>query len=133
MKFDTGTLPNKFLLYNQFVACYCNGSSIAPLSDYANNLVFQELPIISKYFVSSDKKIFIDLRCGKGYTNKIEKLNRDDSDLTITSKLKAVATKKMRLRVTGYYQGKYLYLMSREGLIMNYKEYRVNKQKIVVS
>ena len=83
--------------------------------------------------MSSNKKIFIDLRRGKGYTNKIEKLNRDDSDLTITIKLKVVATKKMRLRVTGYYQGKYLYLMSREGLIMNYKEYRVNKQKSIVS
>ena len=37
--------------------------------------------------------------------------------------------KKMRLRVTGYYQGEYLYSLSNEGLIMNYKEYVVNKQK----
>ena len=33
----------------------------------------------------------------------------------------------MRLRVTGYYQGEYLHSMSTEGLIMNYKEYGVNK------
>ena len=33
----------------------------------------------------------------------------------------------MRLCVTGHYQGEYLYLLSIEELIMNYKEYRVNK------
>ena len=30
---------NKFLLYNQFVACYCKDSRIALLSDYVNNPV----------------------------------------------------------------------------------------------
>ena len=35
----------------------------------------------------------------------------------------------MRLHETGYYQGEYLYSLSNEGLIMNYKEYGVNKQK----
>ena len=33
----------------------------------------------------------------------------------------------MRLSVTGHYQGECLYSLSYEGLIMNYKEYRVNK------
>ena len=34
----------------------------------------------------------------------------------------------MRLRVTGFYQGEYLYSMTREGLIMNYKEYKVTNK-----
>ena len=95
--------------------------------------MFQELHSQSKYFTFADKKIFIDLRCGKGYTNKIKKLNRDDSDLTVTIQLKVPAEKKIRLRVTSSYQGKYSYSMMREGLIINYKEYRVNKQKHTIS
>ena len=59
--------------------------------------MFQELPTQSEYFIFVDEKIFIDLRCRKGYTNEIEKLNKDDSDLTITIQLKTAATKKMRL------------------------------------
>ena len=60
-------------------------------------------------------------------------MNRDDSDLIVTIKLKAAVAKKMRLHVTGYYQGEYLYSVSREGLIMNDKENGVNKQKSIVS
>ena len=44
----------------------------------------------------------------KGYMNELEKINADNSDLLITITLKAATKKKMRLRVTGYYQGKYL-------------------------
>ena len=91
------------------------------------------MSILSKYFTSSDEKIFIDLRPGKGYTTEIKKLNRDGSNLTITIKLEVAAAKTMRLRVTGYYQGKYLYPMPREGLIMNCKEYGLNKQKQAIS
>ena len=95
--------------------------------------MFQELLTQSKYFTSANEKIFINLRRGKGYTNEIEKLNRDDSDLTITVQLKTAATKKMRLHVTGHYQGKYLYSVTREGLSMNYKEYGVNQQKHAIN
>ena len=90
-----------------------------PLSDYAHNPAFQELSTVSQYFTKMDEKIFIDSRRGKGYTNELKKISRDDSDLSISIKLKAVKMKKMRLRVTGHYQGKYLYLLSNEGLIMN--------------
>ena len=91
------------------------------------------MPTINQYFTSADEKIFIDFRRGKGYTNEIEKTNRDDSDLLITITLKAAAAKKMRLRVTGYCQGEHLYSLSNEGIIMNYKEYGVNKSKSVTA
>ena len=55
--------------------------------------------------------------------------SRDVSDLALTFTLKDAAAHKMRLRVTGYYQGKNLYLLSNELLIRNYKDYSVNKQK----
>ena len=133
VKFDTADAHDKYLLYSQFIAWYCKGSSIALLLDYAHNPIYQELRSISKYFASSDQKIFIDLRRGKGYANETEKLNRDDSDRLVTVMLKNAAAKKMRLHVTGYYQGEYLYSLSNNGLIINYKEYGINKQKITIS
>ena len=35
----------------------------------------------------------------------------------------------MGLHVTGYYQGEYMYMLGKDGLIMNYKEYNVQKTK----
>ena len=102
-------------LYIQLVAWYFKGSSIVPLSDYAHNPTFQELLKMNKYFAYGNEKLFIDLKRGKGYTRELEKINRDDSDLTVPITLKAVSTKKMRLCVTGYYQGEYIYTLSNEG------------------
>ena len=91
----------------QFVAWYCKRSSIVPLLGYVHNPVYQEQPKLNNYFTNADKKIF-DLRCRKGYSNEIEKVNRDDRDLSITIILKAAATKKIRFHVTGYYQDEYI-------------------------
>ena len=35
----------------------------------------------------------------------------------------------MRLYVTEYYQGEYMYMLTKEGLIMSHKEYSVAKIK----
>ena len=72
------------------------------------------MPTKCEYFLSADENIFIDLRGEKGYTNEIEKSNRDDSDLAIIIQLKTLVAEKMILRVTGYYQGEYLYSMMRD-------------------
>ena len=106
---------------------------MAPLTDCANNKVYQELLRFEKYFTESDDKVFIDLRRGKGYTGEIEKLNSDDSDLIVMITLKAPAGSKMRLKVTGYYQGEYLYFLSKSELIMTYKDYSVKKQANILS
>ena len=37
----------------------------------------------------------------------------------------------MRLRVMGYYQGKYMYMLGNNGLIMNYMEYGVKLESKV--
>ena len=42
-KYDTDNLKQKNLLYKQFVVWSCNGCSTAPLTDYVNNPVYQEL------------------------------------------------------------------------------------------
>ena len=61
---------------------------------------------------STDDRILIDLRRSKGYTDELEKLNRDDSGLAVVITLKEVAAKKLRLRVTGFSQAEYWYLLS---------------------
>ena len=75
--------------------------------------------------------MYVDIRCSKGFTGELQRVNRDDSDLTVTVELKNAAVKKMRLHVTGYFQGEYNYMISTNGLIMNYKESGVNKIKTV--
>lgn len=37
--------------------------------------------------------------------------------------------KKMRLYISGYYQAEYIYMLSKNGLVMNHKEYSVAKVK----
>lgn len=66
------------------------------LSDYTTSEVYQELPWLKTYFSDSDEKLYLDWRRSKGYTNEIEKLSRDSSDLTLTVTLKVGAQKKKR-------------------------------------
>ena len=118
-------------MHSAFIAWVCNGSSISPLSDNAHNPIYQKEPRKSKYFTDSDERLYIDLRRSKGHTGEFERVNLNDSDITITIELKNPLTKKMRLKVTGYYQGEYMYLLSNNCLIMNYMEYGVKRESIV--
>ena len=67
------------------------------------------------------------MRRSKGYTDELEKLNRDDSGLAVTTVLKEAASKKLRLRITGFQQAEYWYLLSNKGYIMSYKNYNISK------
>ena len=129
IKFDLEDEEDRFTLYNSFVAFVTNGSSIVPESDYVYNDIRKELPNRKKYFTDSDEKVYIDIRRSKGYTSELERVNRDDSDLSVTVDLKAAATKKMRLYIRGYYQTEYMYMLSKHGLTMQLKEYSVAKIK----
>ena len=129
IKFDLTDEHGKYILYSAFTKWICKGSSIAARTDYAHNKTYQKAVMQEKYFIDSDEKVYIDLRREKGHTGEFERVNHDSSDLTITVELKASTTKKMRLHVTGYYQGEYMYMLGEDGLIMNYKEYTVQKTK----
>ena len=84
------------------VAYNSSGCSAAPLTQYRNNEIQQELKSEEAYFGNeSGKKIYIDMRRSKGYTDELEKLTRNDSDVSITVTLKAAATKKLRLKIVG--------------------------------
>ena len=98
--YDTDNLPQRHLLYKQFVAWSCNGSSVAPLSNYMNNPVFQELISEDDYFgIKSDARVYLDLRSSSGYVKEAEKLERNDSKIFLHLMLKEAATRKLRLRV----------------------------------
>ena len=129
IKFNLEDEEDRFVLYNAFVAWVTKGSSIVPESDYLYNEVRQQLPNRNTYFTDSDEKVYIDIRRSKGYTGEFERVNRDDSDLVVTIDLKNAAAKKMRLYVTGYYQGEYMYMLTKDGLVMNHKEYSIAKIK----
>ena len=88
MKYDTSNKTQKHMLYKQFPVWNCDNCSIAPITDYINNLIFQELPTEEKYFSKSDERIYINLSDSKGYTNEIEKLSRNDSELVLKIELK---------------------------------------------
>ena len=116
------------MLYKQFTTWSCNGSSIAPLTDYINNPIYQELIDKEDYNeVKSDDRIYLDLRASSGYMNKAKKLERNDSKINFSIQLKAAATKKLRLRVWAYVIGEYLYILSKNGLTLRYRTYAINQ------
>ena len=67
------------------------------------------------------------MRRSKGYTDELEKINRDDSGLAVVIVFKEAAAKKLRLRIVGYSQGEYWYLLSNKGYIMSFKNYNISK------
>ena len=108
-------------------------SSIVPESEVMYNEARPELPNRNMYFTDSDERVYIDIRRSKSYTAEFKRVNWDDSNLSVTVNLKAAGAKKMRLHVTSYFQGEYMYMLGKDGLIMNYKECGVNKQKTVTA
>ena len=95
-KYDMDNLTQKHLLYKQSVAWACDGCSVAPLTDYINNLIYQELVDEDQYGENkSDERVYLDLRASSGYTNEAEKLERNDSKINLAIILKNAATKKL--------------------------------------
>ena len=71
-----------------FVAFQCNGSSTAPLSQYKNNEIFQEIAIEENYTTANtDDRILIDLRRSKVYTDELEKITDPDEKSKIIMKI----------------------------------------------
>ena len=95
-----------------------------------NNHVFQELLLKLDYFCSrSDEKIYIDLWDSLGYTDEIVKPSRYDSKLNVIIELQKFPCKKkqkkktMSLRVWGYTNNEYLYMLTDGSLTLKHKTY----------
>ena len=67
---------------------------LAPLTDYVNNPIYQELIDEDDYWeVRSDERVYLDLRVSSGYRKEHEKLERNDSKINLHIYLKAARTK----------------------------------------
>ena len=99
-KYDVDNLTQKYLLHKEFVAWNCNGSSVAPLTDYINNTIYQELIDENDYFdTRSDERMYLDFRASSEYTTEAEKLERNDLKTNLHLLFKAAATAKLRVKV----------------------------------
>ena len=126
--FDLTKDDDKNILYKMLVAYQCDGCCSAPLTQYKNNPIVQDMTEEDEFTTNEkDDRIVIDMRRSKGYTDELEKLIRDDSGLAVVVNLKKAAGKKLRLRVTGFSQVEYWYLLSKKGYIMSYKNYNISK------
>ena len=125
---------DKHTLYSMFVAYNCNGCSAASITQCRNNKIFQEITKEKDYFKSSsDEKLYIDMRSSKRYTDKLEKLTRGDSDVSLTVKLKAATVIRLRLKIIGSSHSGYFYTTSSQGQIMFFKKFDVTKDNNIAA
>ena len=68
----------KILLHNMFIAYNCTGCTTAPLTQYKNNEIYQEITQEDEYRDNTkDDRICLDMRKSQGYTDELEELNRE--------------------------------------------------------
>ena len=105
-----------------------NGSSVAPVSDYVDNPIFQELPDQETYFsAKSNEKIYLDLRASSGYVKEAKKREINDSKINLQITLKDTADFNLRVRVWAYSLSEYLYVLSKSGLTLKHRTYTINQ------
>ena len=127
-KYSIDNLTQKHLLYKQFVAWHCNGSSVAPLVDYMDNPIYRELPTEEEYYsLKSDERVYLDLRASSGYVKEAEKMERNDSKINLEVTLKEAAKYNLRVRVWAYSLSEYLYVLSKSGLALKHRTYAINQ------
>ena len=67
LKYNVSNEDDKHSLYQMSVVYYCEGCSAAPLTQYKNNKIKQELTKEKDYFRdNSDERLYIDMRRSKG-------------------------------------------------------------------
>ena len=127
MKIDIRNGTQKHFLWTQYISWHCNGYTNAPDSDYINNPVFQDLLLENTYMSNiSDERMYIGLRDSLGYTNEMVRPGRNDSKLKLTIEIKIRLTKKIALRLWGYTNSKYLYMLHDGSLMLKYKIHTTN-------
>ena len=115
-------LTQKHLLYIQFVAWHCNGSSVAPLTDYMDNPIYRELPDEEEYFrLKSDERVYLDSRASSGYVKEAEKLERNNSKINLMITFKEASKYNLRVKIWAYSLSEYLYVFSKSGLTLKHR------------
>ena len=121
-------LTQRNLLYKQLVAWNCNGSSVAPLTEYINNPIFPELPDEDQCFdVTNSDRIYLDLKASSGYVKEAEKLERNDSKINLQITLKAAAEYKLRIKIWAYSLSECLFVLSKSGITLKHRTNAINQ------
>ena len=95
LSYDLEKEDNKNVLCKTLVAKACESCSTAPLTQYKNNKIYQEITEEDVFTTNdTDDRIWIDMRRSKGYTDELEKISRDDSGLAVVIGFKEAAPKK---------------------------------------
>ena len=76
---------------------------------------------------TSHERTYLDLSANAGYSNETEKLEQNDSKISLHIKLKNAATKKFRPRIWGYALGEHLYILGQDGLTLH-KTYLISQE-----
>ena len=128
--YDIDNLTQRHLLFKQFVAWSCKGSIVAPLTDYINNSIYQELIDEDAYReVRSDERVYLDLRASSVYTKEAEKLERNDPKINLYIQLRAAATKKLRFRLWARSLGEYLCILTKNGITLRHRTYAISQSQ----
>ena len=81
-KYDLTEEHDKYLMYRNFVG-WAAGQvcTVGPLTQYANNEIYKELITYEKYYskTESNERLYVNLRRGRGYSNELERIVRNDS------------------------------------------------------
>ena len=125
LEYDYKNHDEKKMLYKMFLTYHCKGCSTAPLTQYKNNQIYQDIMPEEYRGNSRDDRICIDMRRSQGYTDEV---TRNDSGLAVVVNLKDVAQRKMRLQITGFSQSEYWYAFLNKGYIMTYINYNISKE-----
>ena len=103
-------------------------SSVAPISDYIDNPIFQELPDEETNFsLNSGEKVYLDLRASSGYVKEAEKFERNDSKINLQITLKDATDFNLKVRIWEYSLSEYLYVLSKSGLTLKHRTYTINQ------
>ena len=87
LSYDLTREDDKNMLDKMLVAHLSDQCSSAPLTQYKNNQIYQEITEEDKFTDNKrDERIYIDMRRSKSYNDELEKINRDDSGIPLTIK-----------------------------------------------
>ena len=99
------------------VAHSCDGCSSGPLTQYKNNPVYQEITDEDNFIDNTRYDcIYIYTRRSKGYTDELEKINRNDSGIALTISLNEAAAKKSKIQNYRVFSSRKLALIIKQGL-----------------
>ena len=94
LSYDLEKDDDKNILYKMLVAKAWKSCSTAPLTQYKNNEIYHEITEEEVFTANNtDDRIWTDMRRSKGYTDELEKINRDDSGLAVVIGFKEAAPK----------------------------------------